>query len=374
MAGLEWKLYGRAPTLDTFWDERLNLARHPADAAAIAAAEARLGVRLPDWLRTLYARYDGGAVRMARCASPEHPGDWLKAWWLLPRARLLGTADLFSFAQVRAREDFRDDAYAGLAADGDDSRLVVIATDDRVPGRALCLDYVASADVPTLVYVDAGSNRRLLVFADIDALLAALVDVQYWSPALQARHDDDARIRWLPEPPSLQNFWMPGEEGDAAVAAASDALIAAAEARLGVTLPALLKRLYRERNGGDTAWCWVPRVRFPSDRYVDWECVLIDGWLVSLDAIGSVADFARAFEDEDDFAAAAQLHAGLDQVVVLSSHNVDCLLCLDYRARGPHAEPEVVFFERWEGLVPEWRAPDFDTFFAELRRAGMEPG
>src|SRR5688572_11635438 len=65
-SSLQWMVYGRAPTLDTFWDEDLNLGRVAATAEAIAETETRLGIVVPAWLRTLYARYDGGAVRMAR--------------------------------------------------------------------------------------------------------------------------------------------------------------------------------------------------------------------------------------------------------------------------------------------------------------------
>lgn len=90
--------------------------------------------------------------------------------------------------------------------------------------------------------------------------------------------------------------------------------------------------------------------------------------LSPLAQIGSVLDFAAAFEDPQDFSSAAYLHAGLDQVLVLSSHNVDCLLCLDYRGRGPHYAPEVVYFERWEGLHPTWRAPSFEAFSARCGR------
>uniref|UniRef100_UPI003F7FA91B SMI1/KNR4 family protein n=1 Tax=Xanthomonas sp. 0924 TaxID=2835534 RepID=UPI003F7FA91B len=371
MAALKWMIYGRSPSLATFWDEALNLGRVPASEAAIAAAQARLGVRLPAWLRSLYARYDGGAVQMARGQSLEEPHNWLKAEWLIPRARLLGSAELFSFAQVRAREDYRDDAFAGLAAGRDDGRLIVIAADDRTPSRALCLDYSASDVEPTVVYVDAGNNRRLAEFANVDALLSQLVDVHYWSPALQAKHDGDV-VRWQPQPPALTTFWSGAGYWNDGGAAADASVLAATEARLGVRLPALFKQLYSVQDGGDTGWCWVPRTRFPSDLYVDWECVLVDRYLSPLAKIGSLLDLAAAFEDPDDFSAAACLHAGLDRVLVLSSHNIDCLLCLDYRARGPQCEPDVVYFDRWEGLVPTWRAPSFDAFFSVLRQADLD--
>ncbi|WP_017164502.1 SMI1/KNR4 family protein [Xanthomonas phaseoli] len=371
MAALKWMIYGRSPSLDTFWDEPLNLGRMPATEAAIAAAQARLGIRLPGWLLELYARYDGGAVQMACGQSLEEPDNWLKAEWLIPRARLLGCADLFSFAEVRAGQDYRDDAYDGLAEGGDDRRLIAIAADDRSPSRALCLDYSASGAEPALVYVDAGNKRRLAVFANVDDLLAQLVDVVYWSPALQARHDGDA-VHWQPQPPAVTTFWSGPGHWNAQAAAADDEAFAAAEARLGVRLPALLKRLYAVQDGGDTGWGWGARTRFPSDRYVDWECVLVDRDLPPLAHIRSVLDFADAFEDRTDFSAAACLHAGLDRVLVLACHNVNSLLCLDYRARGPQHEPEVVYLQTWDGLVPTWRAASFDAFFGVLRQAELE--
>ncbi|KAB7772261.1 SMI1/KNR4 family protein [Xanthomonas maliensis] len=371
MADLKWMVYGSGPSLETLWDEGLNLGREPATATAIAAAEQRLGVRLPAWLRQLYARYDGGAVQMARGRSLDRPDAWLKAEWLIPRARLLGAAGLFSFAEVRAREEYRDDAYAGLAVSDDDRLLIVIAADDRAPGRALCLDYPSPDAEPGLVYVDAHSKRRLIAFESVDALLSQLVDVVYWSPALQARHDGDV-LEWQPQPPALATFWSGPGHWNAAGAPADQQALSAAEARLGVRLPALFKRLYGVQDGGDTQWCWVPRTRFPSDRYVDWDCVLVDRHLLPLAQVGSVLDMAAAFEDPDDFNGVACLHAGLEQVLVLSAHNVDCLLCLDYRARGPQHEPEVVYIERWEGLVPTWRAPSFDAFFGLLRQAELD--
>ncbi|MBB4130637.1 hypothetical protein GGR62_001405 [Xanthomonas campestris] len=342
----------------------------PATAEAIEAAETRLGIRLPAWLRQLYARYDGGAVQMARGRSLEQPDNWRKAEWLIPRARLLGSAELFSFAEVRARQEYRDDAYAGLAEGGDDRCVIAIAADHRSPSRALCLDYSASDVEPTLVYVDAGDKRRLSVFANVDDLLSQLVDVRYWSPALQSKYGRDV-LQWQPQPPALTTFWSGPERRNGGRAAADAAMLAATEARLGVRLPALFKRLYSVQDGGDTNWCWVPRTRFPADLCLDWECVLVDRDLLPLAQIRSVLDFADAFEDRNDFSAAACLHAGLDQLLVLSAHNIDCLLCLDYRARGPQCEPEVVYFEDWDGLVPTWRAPSFEAFFGVLRQAEL---
>ncbi|MGW8274952.1 hypothetical protein [Xanthomonas axonopodis] len=39
---------------------------------------------------------------------------------------------------------------------------------------------------------------------------------------------------------------------------------------------------------------------------------------------------------------------------------------------GRSTNPEVVYFDRWEGLVPTWRAASFEAFFAVLRQAGLD--
>lgn len=369
MAGaspLQWMVYGRAPTLDTFWDDDLNLGRVPATHEALADVQARLGIVVPAWLRTLYARYDGGAARMARGESIEQPGEWLKAEWLIPRARLLPLGEWFSFAQLRAREGYRDDAYAALAVD--DRRLIAIAIDEH--DTTLCLDYSAGAE-PTIVLTD--QQRRLREYTGVTPWLADLVDVQYWSPALQARHDPAATLDWRPEPPSLDTFWSgPGFWNDASGAPAPEQAIAAAELRLGVRLPALLRALYRRQDGGYTGFEWAPRGRHPSRQLYDWESVVPDRYISSLGHLRTLAEVASDFQDGTELSSFARMHARCERIVVLAMHNINWMLCLDYRARGPEQEPDVVYFEYFDELIPRYRARDFDRFFADLRRGELD--
>ncbi|WP_394540110.1 SMI1/KNR4 family protein [Lysobacter enzymogenes] len=361
---LDWRVYGRGPSLDTFWDEEGNLGRAAASADDIAAAQARLGIELPPWLRSLYARYDGGAVRMARAASL-HSEDWIDADWLVPRARLLPLAQWFSLAQLRQREDYRDDAFAALAAD--DSRLIAIAVGED--NGTLCLDYSAGGE-PRIVLTD--QRQRLREYPDHAAFLAELVEIQYWNPALQARHDPRQRLRCDPRPPSLDTFWRgPGYWAEAA-APADEAALAAAEARLGLRLPALLRALYLRQDGGSTAFEWAPLRRQPSRHLYDWESVVPDGTVLALADLRTLADWAGDFQGRDALYGFVRNYAGCERLLILASHNIEWLLCLDYRERGPQQEPEVVYFEYFGELVANYRARDFHRFFADLRRGELE--
>lgn len=196
------------------------------------------------------------------------------------------------------------------------------------------------------------------------------MDIVYWSPALQAPHE----VGYLsekrdPRPPALDTFWSgPGFWHDATGAPAPETLIAATEARLGVRLPALLKALYRRQDGGYTCFDRVPRRRNPSDGGYDWESVVPDRYISSLGHLCTLAELASGFQDGSEAHSFARTHARCEQIVVLATHNVNWTLCLDYRAHGPHAEPEVLYFEYFDDLVPVYRARNFEQFFAELRQ------
>lgn len=358
---LDWRVYGCAPSLDTFWDEPSNLGRGAAGDEAIAAVQARLGIELPAWLRTVYARYDGGAVRMARARS-RHSDDWIDADWLVPRARLLPLAEWFSLAELRRREDYRDDAFAALAAD--DRRLIAIALGED--NGTLCLDYSAPGE-PRIVLTD--QRQRLRDYPGHIEFLADLVEIQYWNPALQARHDPHATLRCDPQPPSLDTFWSgPGYWARGGAAPADEAALAAAEARLGLRLPALLRALYLRQDGGRTEFAWVPLRRQPSWHLYDWESVVPGEAVFALADLQTLADWAAAFQGSDALYGFVRSYAGCERLLILATHNIEWLLCLDYRERGPHDEPEVVAFEYFGELVELYRARDFRRFFADLRR------
>ncbi|MCY1399810.1 SMI1 / KNR4 family (SUKH-1) [compost metagenome] len=366
----QWLIYGKSPSLDTLWDEELNVGRSPATIEAIMALESRLQIVLPDWLRQLYSRYDGGAVRMARGASLQEPENWLKADWLIPRGRLFSIGEIFSFAELRLLEDYKDDAFATIVED--DSRLIAIAMDEGT--TTLCLDYSDAKHTvtPRIVLTDRG--RCLRVFDDVKGFLAELVDVQYWNSALEDHHGPDPdpdvmpwkRVNWELEVASIENFFTgSGTSG----APASEDLISATENRLGVQLPALLKKLYRHQDGGYTNFELVPLFRKPSRHRHSWESAIIDRHLYSMKYLETLAEIASGFDDNEYPLSFYRMHAHCEWLVVLCSHGLDWMLCLDYRRNGPNQEPEVVLFQTFDReLEPLYRARNFNQFFGDLRR------
>ena len=179
-----------------------------------------------------------------------------------------------------------------------------------------------------------------------------------------------------PEPASVGTFF----EGAAPVsgwAAEAEAAIRAAETRLGVSLPATLRALYRLRNGGPTDFFLATDVadaplRFAGDAAIGeadelWRTVLPGFGLIALErletlgAIGDGIDFGG--EDESWRAALP----GIDRLIPISNHGSDLWLCLDYA----DAEPSVVLFDATSFERPgaiTFRRPDFATFFDGLRR------
>jgi SMI1-KNR4 cell-wall len=152
-------------------------------------------------------------------------------------------------------------------------------------------------------------------------------------------------------------------------------LIREAEVRLGVLLPEHLKTLYRQANGGYTDYCFYPIVADPRPVYGDWDYVIVDGQLFplsELELLGGIADFT----DNDELLPENRV-AETDRLVVLTRHGWDVFLCLDYRANGPHGEPEIVFLternrgkEGYGGLREVFRVSNFEVFFNGLRREG----
>jgi hypothetical protein len=172
--------------------------------------------------------------------------------------------------------------------------------------------------------------------------------------------------------PSIETFWRGGDhwalKGEAKTQASVE-LIQEAEAKFGIKFPQRLKLLYERSKGGYTNFAWYPRVSAPGPSFDDWHYVLVNGdlWppnrLETLEQIAEMTDFGN--EDLDY----RNLMANTNRVIILSRHGWDTFLCLDYRVRGPEAEPEVVYYEDdGGGLEERLRVPDFDTFFSGLRR------
>ncbi|MNE51097.1 SMI1 / KNR4 family protein [compost metagenome] len=212
------------------------------------------------------------------------------------------------------------------------------------------------------------------MFDDVNGFLAELVDAQYWNSALEDHHGPDPdpdgmpwkRVNWELEVASVENFFTgSGAPG----APAPEELISATENRLGVQLPALLKKLYRHQDGGYTNFELVPLFRKPSRHRHSWESAIIDRHLYSMKYLETLAEIASGFDDNEYPLSFYRMHAHCEWLVVLCSHGLDWMLCLDYRRNGPSQEPEVVLFQTFDReLEPLYRARNFNQFFGDLRR------
>jgi len=142
--------------------------------------------------------------------------------------------------------------------------------------------------------------------------------------------------------------------------------VAAAEARLGVTLPDLLKQLYALQDGGgvnnlivvepdETPPAGVETMFNPFSGYND---------LYKTEHLQTARDTFLNFAEPEDEDYAELFQNGTDQLVVLAQWYQETLF-LDYRQPG---EPSVGFVDfdhrLWNEQIRTW--PDFETFFSRL--------
>jgi hypothetical protein len=150
--------------------------------------------------------------------------------------------------------------------------------------------------------------------------------------------------------------------------AGSDEKIAAAEARLGITLPEGLRALYRVQNGGSVKDICAPKPGIAEARLYDDIIHPFAGYedLYPLEMLRTVFDSTTDFADPDDPDQADQFPDGCKELIILAQW-YRVTLFLDYTEGTPPTVGFVDFdLEDWRAGVVRWN--DFDTFFASLRR------
>lgn len=153
---------------------------------------------------------------------------------------------------------------------------------------------------------------------------------------------------------------------EAAARGRTQAEIAAAERRLGVTLPERLKRLYAIQNGGTLDTLRVPLVAEPTaDEH--WREVFANGYdvLDPLERLDTLREYYLNWVDPDDPEEAATVPEGAERMIVLAARYEDVTV-LDY-AKGDEPEVLVADFESSDRRT-DARFSDFDSFFLALRR------
>jgi SMI1 / KNR4 family (SUKH-1) len=188
-------------------------------------------------------------------------------------------------------------------------------------------------------------------------------------------------IRLLPEPVTLQSFFSgihythgsyDGPENayngtPNANSAGSDEKIAAAEARLGITMPDGLRAVYRTQNGGSINSLCVPKPGIETHRMFDDIVIPFSGYndLLPCERLRTLFESTTDFADPNDAEQADMFPDGCKKFVILAQWYRDTLF-LDYSASDT---PSVGFVDfdhtDWQTHCVRWS--DFDAFFSAMR-------
>jgi hypothetical protein len=149
----------------------------------------------------------------------------------------------------------------------------------------------------------------------------------------------------------------------------SDEKIRIAETRLGIALPEALRALYRAQNGGSVSALCIAKPGIVSPRSYDEILNPFGGYsdLYPTEMLITAWDSFLSFADPDDIETYGHLFTGgTEQMIVLAQWYRQSLV-LDYSTIDTPRVGMIDFdIERWADQALWW--PDFETFFAQLRR------
>ncbi|MGK2868170.1 MAG: SMI1/KNR4 family protein [Mycobacterium sp.] len=376
-------------TLDTFFvspehwrtnaarealESRSGPVRKPPSAAdddMIVAAETRLGVRLPDMLRALYRKLNGGYVGWLYVPLVPNPGpvydDWRGAF-SIDYSSLASLDNLRTVAEHYS--DFTDDPE-DLPANAD--HLIVL---QARYGDMTLLDYSVGPR-PRVLIVDydkaPGKDPVDLVFDDFDQFFATLRGERDRLRTETPRRDLGAPMEETPDDQWAGRFWGTSgphafyhnatqrNDGTEPRLAADDALVAATQDRLGLRLPVNLVALWRERNGGAVAARFVRSTEGAAARDVE-----VMRYPVPLEYMVTLA----VLSDRIGFASSelpwGRKHPGAGRLVVLEADHERAVL-LDYRDRLDDDPAVLVVDDLDRPLAEALRFERFDDLLRQLR-------
>lgn len=342
-----------------------------ADDDMIAAAETRLGVRLPDTLRALYRKLNGGYVGWLYVPLVPNPGpvydDWRGAF-SIDYSSLASLDELRTVAEHYS--DFTDD-LEDLPANAE--HLIVL---QARYGDMTLLDYSVGPR-PRVLIVDydkaPGHDPVDLAFDDFDEFFAALRGERDRLRTEPLRRDLGAPMEEVPDDQWASRFWgtsgphafyrnaVQRKDGTEPRLVADGALGAATQDRLGLRLPVNLVALWQERNGGGVATRFVRSTAGATVRDVE-----VMRWPVPLEYVVTLA----VLSDRIDFAPSetpwGRMHPGADRLVVLEADRERAVL-LDYRNRPDNDPAVLVVDDLSRPLAEALRFERFDDLLARLR-------
>jgi SMI1/KNR4 family protein SUKH-1 len=354
-------------------EERGAIVEKPPLAASkdmIAAAEARLGIRLPETLRTLYGVMNGGHVGWLYVPLTANPkpvyDDWRGAF----------SIDYSSLAPL---EELRTVAehYADFTDDPDDipSNADCLVILQARYGDMTLLDY-SRGPAPRVLIVDfdkMGEDPIDIAFDSFDEFFAALRRDRDSVDDTPSRRNLDKPLGEVPEANRARRFWGEGKphpffinatqrnDGSEPKRAADDALVAETQERLAVSLPARLVGLWRVQNGGGVASRFIETTA--NGVATDIEVMRFP---VPLEHVVSLADLSDRIAFAQSEMPWKERHSGADRLMVLEADHGRAVL-LDYRDRSD-ADPAVLLvtdldeplthairFEHWNDLLVRLR-------------------
>lgn len=351
--------------------ERVAKRPFAANAAMIAEAEARLGFRLPEGLKQIYARRDGGyvgALYAPRVKTPSQSYDDWRGAFAIDYSSLRPLEKLATVAEHY--ENFTHDEDE-VPKDAD--RLVIL---EARYGDMTLLDYSRTDQNPPVLLVDfdkhGGADPVDLRFPDFDAFLAALRRDVMWSPPSDAPYGDLAeplgdrdaadwpRVFWDANPHVLYNIAASRKDGSEPAKTADQALVEETGRRLGVVVPPALAAVYRAKNGGGVLAGYVVSVR--GQKSVQEQ---VFASLAPLEAWTSLAQLSARVDFPEGERPWADGVSGAGRLIVIEAEDDEAVL-LDYREAGEPLLVKATGLAAAQGLTFTSLGP-ISTAMARLR-------
>jgi len=342
-----------------------------ASEEAIAAAEQRLGIRLPELLRRLYRRMDGGYVGTLYVPLKEKPALFYDDW---RGAFAIDYSSLCPVSKLRTvYERYQDFTHDPDEEPEHADRLIVLQS--RY-GDMTLLDYSEPGE-PRVVIADFDQPEDPIdcVFPSFDAFFAALRRVQpeadeygeagrFLSPPLgRMSAEQRPAVFWLPDRHPFANSALSGDDGWEPQPQADDELIRATEARLGYALPPLMQAIWRARSGGVPAYrFWIGEQDERAVEHTAWEGLAPLEYVVTLAELSARIRFPAGVVP---WAAKADRPEAL--VVLETSRGA--MVLLDYRQS--ETDPGLILVDDMEAATPletAVRFASFETFVLEQLR------
>ncbi|TDK39196.1 SMI1/KNR4 family protein [Rhizobium deserti] len=343
-----------------------------ASDKAIATAEARLGVQLPESLRDLYRIMDGGYVGWLYVPLKDNPRpvdeDWRGAF----------SIDYSSLASLDQLQTVKEH-YESFTHDSDEmprnaDKMIVLQA--RYQDMTL-LDYTHGPE-PKVRLVDFDRHPDLstdVEYSDFKSYFAALrrprpEKLISSDRLLSYRNQPIAKINLAQQP---SEFWLSGvhvfaniahsrKDGSAPKKQADDDLVAETEARLGVKLPHCLVRFWKYRNGGALAARHL-QISKPEEGYAEIE---LPDQLMPMEYFATLAEASDRISYPEGETSLRKRHAGADRLVILQAKDKEAVL-LDYR--GNTLEPGILVVDdiNSQHLASAVRVNSFDLLLERLR-------